>query len=314
MIDMYIVLGIDGGGTSTTCLIADEKGNVLGRGVGGPSNFHVVGIDNAKKAILESVEDAKKNGEVTANKFDVACLGMAGGDRPKDREIIKKGVESLGVAEKIIVESDVLIAFLSAIPKGYGIVVISGTGSIAYGINRRGEKRRAGGWGYKLGDEGSGYYIGRRAITSILRERDGRSKSTRLTFRLKEYFGIEKIEEILNIVYEQGLKTKEIAALAPIVMKEAESGDEVSRGIVVDAAKELALLAKAVSKGLGMQHGSFEIALLGSVFKAGPVILDPLKKEIRNCIPNARMTLPSIEPVQGAVKIALKNLEMPNKK
>ncbi len=159
-------MGIDGGATKTICLLSDE--GVLSAGLSGPSNYITIGVEGARRAIEEAVTRALK-GCQGIQRVDVAYLGMAGAEGPRGKRIFNDIMQGLGIAGRVFVDTDAAIAVAGATACKPGVVVISGTGSIAYGVNRFGERRRAGGWGYLLGDEGSGFDIGRRGLASALR-------------------------------------------------------------------------------------------------------------------------------------------------
>ena len=163
---MIHVLGIDAGGTKTVCQLADEEGNVLAEARGGGANLQAVGELEVEKVLHQVMEEAIGDRSVIPS---VICLGIAGVDRPDDATIVRAIMKRIGYKAKVIVVNDALVALEAGAPRQPGVVVISGTGSISYGRNAQGEAARSGGWGYVLGDEGSGYWIGRSAIRAVLR-------------------------------------------------------------------------------------------------------------------------------------------------
>jgi len=307
---MDYVLGVDGGGTNTMCIIADREGNILSRGVAGPSNYLVVGERGTKQAIESAVKAAITKCGVQISRFRVACLGMAGAGRPIGCAVIKRIMDELNIADKVLVESDAAIALAGATACGYGVVVIAGTGAIAFGINRKGEERRAGGWGHILGDEGGGYDIGRKAMMAAIRAYDGRGKETTLVSRLINHFKLTTMDKLVERVYVDGMKRNEIAALVPLVAEAAREGDEVARGILEEAGKELGLAATAVIKGLHMENDEFDVAFVGGVFNAGEAILNPFKQTVKMAAPKSRVIPPRFEPAIGAVLKALRAINV----
>jgi len=307
---MEYILGVDGGATKTSCVIADSKGQVIVRGEGGPSNYHVVRIKGAKASISEAVNNALSSAglKLTESKFRITCFGMAGLDSPKDAETITHFIEDLGLAEKNIVVHDSLIALYGTTLGRPGIILIAGTGSVAAGKNEEGTIARAGNWGHIIGDEGSAYDIGRGAIVSAIRAYDGRGPSTLLTKYVKRHLDLSIMEDIMDRVYVKRINVAEIASLAPLVVKAAKEGDKIALNILNSAAKELALAATAVIIKLRMEKDDFDVGTIGGVFKAGNLILEPVKNEILKVAPKARITTPKFEPVIGAVILALERL------
>ncbi|MEW6231145.1 MAG: BadF/BadG/BcrA/BcrD ATPase family protein [Chloroflexota bacterium] len=304
-----LILGIDGGGTKTVCVLADDRGKALGRGRSGSSNYNSVGIERARRSILEAVAGAFAAAGLAEREVGAICLGLAGVDRPTDVHLIQEAMGSANLARKVVIVNDAEVALAGATESGLGVVVIAGTGSIAFGINRRGEKRRAGGWGPILGDEGSGYAIGLGALVSILKSHDGRGPRTSLTPLIMERWKLSRIDDIVGRVYVTPPPRLEIAALAPVVAKAARAGDEVARDIWRRAGLDLAHAAVAVIRGLGMTQEVFEVATAGSVFKAGELILSPFRSAIRDVAKGASVVKPRSEPVMGAVRLALAALE-----
>jgi len=155
---MTYVLGIDAGGTKTVCLLADEGGTIVAEARGGGANLQAAGELEVEKVLHRVMEEALGDRAVVPAAI---CLGIAGVDRPDDSAVVSAIMRRIGYKARIVVVNDALVALEAGAPGQPGIVVISGTGSISYGRNANGEAARAGGWGYVLGDEGSGYWIGR---------------------------------------------------------------------------------------------------------------------------------------------------------
>lgn len=302
---MLYVLGIDGGGTKTIALAADLRGNVLGRGTSGGANYQTVGLDTAIAALKEASEAAIADAGIGIHKFEIACFGLAGVGRETDRAILLPAIKELQLANKIILKHDAAIALAGATACQPGIVVLAGTGSMAFGMNRSGETARAGGWGNILADEGSAYYIGRRALIAACRAYDGRGQKTALINGLMEYLALEHFTDIVKQIYDKETSPQKIASLAPLVSQLAEAGDEVAMEILKDASEELALAANAVIEALGMEDSEFQVATSGSVFKAGELLLTPFGESVKSIAPRAEIIPPRFEPVMGAVFLAL---------
>ena len=300
---MVYVLGIDGGATKTLALAADFRGNVLGRGMSGASNYQTVGLDQAIAALKEASEAAMAAAGI--DRFEVACFGLAGVGRESDRDLLLPAIRELGLADKIILEHDAAIALAGATAGQPGVVVLAGTGAMAFGMNNKGETRRAGGWGSILADEGSAYYIGRRALAAACRAYDGRGHETALVSKLTGHFGLNHFTDIVRKIYKEEASPQKIASLAPLVSQLAEAGDRIAAEILKDAAEELALAARAVIKGLNMEDEEFQVAASGSVFKAGELLLTPFAEFVKSIAPRAEVISPRFEPAMGAVFLAL---------
>jgi N-acetylglucosamine kinase-like BadF-type ATPase len=186
-----------------------------------------------------------------------------------------------------------------------GIVVIAGTGSIAYGRNANLDAARSGGWGHIIGDEGSGYWIGREALSAVVRAVDGRGPVTRLADDVLAHFMIEDISGLPRIVYDRDLPRMSVAALGPIVQRASGLGDPVATGILERAAAELTLAAQSVASRLDMQDEAFDFVLAGGVFQVVPRLVEALTRRLLAVAPRSRVQRLDREPAIGAVRLAL---------
>jgi len=302
---MRYIIGIDGGGTKTLGILINEKADLLAKAELGPSNYHVLGKTKLKELIGELVAELIEQSKI-APEVDAICVGLAGAGREKERNEVTKLVKELKCAKEVLAEHDASIALAGALGGKPGIMIIAGTGSIAFGRNADGKTARAGGWGYLLGDEGSGFYIGQKALIAALKEWDGRGEKTKLTEMITTEYGVSNIEGIIEKVYSEKLKSKGIGKIAPLVFKAAKEGDKIARTIVENAGRELGTLANAVMRTLNLTE-NVEIALVGSIFKQKEFLLGSL----RNAIPpeaNVTFCEPRFPPVIGAVLLALKKI------
>jgi len=212
--------------------------------------------------------------------------------------------EALPISD-IALETDARVALAGATGNKAGVVIIAGTGSIACGINSRGRFARAGGWGPTMGDEGSGSYIGRRALESVVMSYDYRGEPTSMMEPILRHFGVSSPPELPPVIYDDPDKAmREIAQLSRIAVKAAREGDKVAREILKDATRELAVAAIAVIEQLRMERDEFQVAYVGGVFEAGELILDPLREEIQSFAPLTKIEPPIDPPVIGAVNMA----------
>jgi N-acetylglucosamine kinase-like BadF-type ATPase len=214
-------------------------------------------------------------------------------------------MKRIGFKARVLVVNDALVALEAGIPGQPGVVIISGTGSIAYGRNRDNEAARAGGWGYVLGDEGSGYWIGRAALRAVLRASDERGPRTALTPLLLRHFGVSQAQSLLHEVYHTNLKPSAIGALARCVQQAFGEGDQVAIGILRSAADELEGSGLSVSRRLGLLGQAFEFVLSGGIFLAVPWLKDELQRRLPVSARGSSVRLLDREPAAGAVALAL---------
>ncbi len=299
-------LGIDGGGTNCRAAVVDDEGTVLGEGRADAANFIRVGLAAAVRHVKQSVHEACTQAGIEPAQITAACVGLAGTSHPDHhRQMLAALKEALPISD-ITLETDARVALAGATGNQPGVVVIAGTGSIACGINARGRFARAGGWGPAMGDEGSGSYIGRRALEAVVMAYDYRGEPTAMMEPILRHFGVSSPPELSPVIYDAPDKAmREIADLSRIVARAAREGDSAAKEILTDAAIELARAAAAVIEQLRMENDSFQVAYVGGVFEAGEPILKPMREEILKVAPNARVEPPVDPPVIGAVKMAM---------
>ncbi|MBZ5595659.1 MAG: ATPase [Acidobacteriia bacterium] len=295
---MPLFLGVDGGQSSTTALVGDETGRVLGGGRGGPCN-HVgaaEGRDKLVGAVRESVGVACAQAELDPRQveFEAACFGMSGG--PADKEAI---LAEILPARKLIVTHDALIALSGATAGAPGIVTIAGTGSIAFGRNTAGETVRVGGWGYLYGDEGGGFDIVRQAVRAALRYEEGWGPETALHRVLPEATGAPDAEAAMHRLYTAEWPRPRVASLAKLVDAAAEEGDEVAQQILANAAQQLATLAVTVRQRLFRPGEPVVICPIGGVF--GSRILMARFRQLVELAEGTRLERRRYGPAAGAL-------------
>jgi N-acetylglucosamine kinase-like BadF-type ATPase len=296
------VLGIDAGGTKTVCLLADQDGRIIAEARRSGANLQAAGELQVEKVLHEVMEEAIGDRDIVPAAI---CLGIAGVDRPDDSATVAAIMRRIGYKARILVVNDALVALEAGAPGQPGVVVISGTGSISYGRNAKGEAARSGGWGYVLGDEGSGYWIGRAALRAVLREADRRGPETSLTNLLLEHFGVPQAQGLIHEVYNTQLKPAAIGALAKCVQSAFSLGDEVAIGILRGAANELEASALSVARRLDLVGDAFTFILAGGIFKAVPWLEQELERRLPIAAPRSRVQLLEREPAIGAVALAL---------
>jgi N-acetylglucosamine kinase-like BadF-type ATPase len=299
---MTHVLGIDAGGTKTVCLLADEHGQVLAEARRGGANLQAAGELEVEKVLHDVMEEALGNRDIVPNAI---CLGIAGVDRPDDSAVVRAIMRRIGYKARVLVVNDALVALEAGAPGQPGVVVISGTGSISYGRNAAGEAARSGGWGYVLGDEGSGYWIGRAALRAVLRESDRRGPKTALSSLLLQHFGVAQAQGLIHEVYHTNLKPSAIGSLAQCVQAAFSQGDAVAIGILRGAADELEASALSVARRLDLVGRPFSFILAGGIFRAVPWLEQEMGRRLPVMSPQSSVRLLDREPATGAVALAL---------
>jgi N-acetylglucosamine kinase-like BadF-type ATPase len=297
------VLGIDAGGTKTVCLLADGDGQVRASARGPGANLQTLGELEVEKVLHEVMESALTNERTPPSAI---CLGIAGVDRPHDNAVIRGIMRRIGLKAPVLVVNDALVALVAgAGEEGPGIVLIAGTGSICYGRNESGQAARAGGWGYLLGDEGSGWWIGQRTLSAVLRAGDGRGPATLLTERVLKHFDFPQTSDLIHEVYYRDTRRRAVAGLSAVVQQGADDGDVVARQILAEASDELALAVRSVATRLEMRGRQFPLILSGSLFRVLPTLLSDVLGRLAEVVPRSQAKVLDVEPAIGAVRLAL---------
>jgi len=298
---MY-VLGIDAGATKTSCLLADDNETIVSEARGPGANLHVAGETGVEAALREVIASAiGDRGVVPA----AICVGMAGVDRDDEEQAVRAILARIIPGSRALIVNDALIALVAGARDAAGIVINAGTGSIVYGLNGKGEAARAGGWGHMVGDEGSGYWIGREAVTAVMRAADGRGPATRLTGDILAHFGVADVSRLPRIVYDRDVPRVNVAALGPLVQHAAEAGDAVAGRILERAAEELVVAARSVATRLEMRGDAFAFVLTGGAFQVVPWLVTELERRLMEVAPRSEVRQLAIEPANGAVWLAL---------
>ncbi|MBP9212264.1 MAG: hypothetical protein KBF97_05645 [Bacteroidetes bacterium] len=235
-------IGMDGGGTKTHAVIMDSTGRTVAEHFAGPSNFQIIGVEKAAETIMALVDMCCESAGCSTKQLRAVVCGLTGAGRAGDQKRMADGLKKYARSQKkplnnVIVESDARVALEGAFNGAPGIILIAGTGSIAFGKDRKGNVHRVGGWGRVLGDEGSGYYIGRLGLTAVTRQIDGRGDKTTLTRMIAQHFALNDQTAIINAVYKENF---DVASIAPLVLKAASRKDHVCQAIVENAVIELA--------------------------------------------------------------------------
>lgn len=299
-------LGVDGGGTKTIAVLTDEAGAFIAEGQSEGSNPLRVGLEHALSNIAHAIADVCVRADVSPSQIRATCVAIAGINHPAHFRAMKEGLDRELPMDNVELVTDARAALVGALDGHSGVVVIAGTGSIAIGVNEHGEEARSGGLGPILADEGSGYYIGLRALKAVASAFDGRSGPTHLSELVCRRLGVESAADLPGVVYSDGSASNvvDVASLAELVTEAARVGDEIARAILADAGEELARLAVSVIRRLQMRDCEFSIACVGSVFNASDYLIAPLRVAVNRFAPWARIEPPRFAPSVGAARLA----------
>ncbi|MGA9543154.1 MAG: BadF/BadG/BcrA/BcrD ATPase family protein [Candidatus Sulfotelmatobacter sp.] len=309
---MAYYLGIDGGGSKTTCAVGDES-SLLATVTAGGSNITRVGEAGAREVLHRAMREACLAAKISPRQVFRACIGAAGAGRPEIAGTVRKIVTEI-IPGEIEVVGDMEIALAAAFGKGPGVIVIAGTGSIVFGRDAQGKVARAGGWGFAVSDEGSAHWIGLAAVRAVLRaadevgedqaERDATWSAARLFSELKTAWRLNSLPQVARAANA----SPDFAALFPAVLAAAEAGDGVARKVIAEASRELAQLAGIVLRRLfSARHSSASavpMAMAGGVFRHAAMIRELFYNEVRAANPDVELNPEVVDPVHGALQMA----------
>lgn len=296
---MKYYLGIDGGGSKTTAVICDENLNLVSRFVGESINFNSVGMEAARKNLKATVDGAIAGKDI---RLSAAFIGMSAIAERADDEFTKKLCEGIIDCEKVTMDSDVYIGLEAMRCDGAAAMVISGTGSMAVGRLEDGKIIHTGGWGYILGDEGSGYAIAIDALRAAICGYEGSAPETALTEAFKEHYQVDDMLQLIDIFYDPPMPRSEIAKLAPIIFRCAEN-DTVAKGIVENHAK---LLANTVCALLKNMPTGTPLGLWGGIFENYKKFRDAFSSFVKESFPETEINILEYAPEYGAIFAAIK--------
>jgi N-acetylglucosamine kinase-like BadF-type ATPase len=287
-----LFLGVDGGQSSTTAVVGDESGRVVGVGRGGPCNH--VGKAEGRERFLRAMSGCLREAGFEGAEFEAACLGFSGGGADKDayvRELIR--------AKRYVVTHDAFVALVGATAGEPGVIAIAGTGSMAFGRNRERKTARAGGWGYVFGDEGGGFDLVRQALRAALRHEEGWGPKTALREALVSSAGATGANDLLHRFYTDQYPRERVAAFAKLVDRVARDGDVVAREILLGGAQQLATMASAVRAQIFDVTDLCGISYLGGVFRS-EILLDRYRT-LMDLKEGNRVAEPVYGPAAGAL-------------
>jgi glucosamine kinase len=306
-----IVVGVDGGGSKTRVLIGTGEGEVLASAEGPKSAVTPGQAEHSADVIAELVTRAL--GEIAqpgAVLPRVLYCGVAGTGRDEERRALHTALDEKELAEEVIIDSDGLIAMYDAFDDRAGILLVVGTGSIAYGRSPAGELVRCGGWGPVFGDEGSGGWIGRRALGIVAASSDGREPPTALLFPILAATECEDIQDL--IPWAAAADARAFASLVPVVFSTAAAGDPRANALLTLAAEELVLHVRALSRQLFTdERAAVAVALSGGLMDRGSPLRKRLEQRLKSAVPGAQIRSEEVLPARGALRAAARRIHLP---
>ncbi len=297
-----ILLGIDCGGSHTAVAVGDRQGRVLARAEGPGSAMRPGGAERSAAVIFDVARRAATQANVSLP-ASIALVGAAGAGRAPEQEALAAAITAAGVAERVDVRGDIEIALAAAFGDGPGILINAGTGSIAYARGPDGRLHRAGGHGWQLGDEGGGYWLGRRGLSAAARAHDGLEESSTLLERLLMALGLQTFDDLIR--WTATATPAQVAALAPHVLNAAREGETVAQQIVEEAAAELSQLVRVL-----LPHFSgtdpIKMATAGGLLRPGSPLLIALRSNLATDLPRARISEggAQVDSPAGALRLA----------
>jgi N-acetylglucosamine kinase-like BadF-type ATPase len=301
-----LLLGIDGGGSKTKAVIADASGSVIASAIATSSNHHSVGFEQATQALTDAIVAAMRaaNLEVTGStpwqgKFEAACFGMAGVGREQDQERFESWATAQQIARKFRLVNDAEIILAAGTEEHWGVVLICGTGSLCYGLAQDGRRARAGGWGYLLGDEGSGYSLAIHALKLATQTADGRTDATQILQAILDEWKLRVAEDLLGFVYRPDITVAQIAQIAPRVLELAKAGDAHAKRLFDRHSIALARQIESVVKKLKLEAPP--LAFGGGLICNSPELQSAIRQRCRITLGRAHAVH---DPSEGAISIA----------
>jgi len=301
---MNYIIGFDCGATKSECAAADTDGNILYSLTGEPANFLVIGASNASENILSLIKKCKEKLIFDYTDIKNIVIGAAGAGREDDAEKLRSSILNLAAKIGITINSltvigDTQIALEGAFPNKSGSILIAGTGSIIYGKDEEGKIYRTGGFGRIIGDDGSGYSIGRKALQNVAKYYDESGERSDIINLITNKYEINSSEDLINKVYKESL---DIASVAELVLDSANKGDKNAVTILEEESDKLVHQIKAMMKKMNV--GKINVSFAGSLVLNKNVYSDMLIEKIKVSLPGVSIVKAEFPPVQGAIRIA----------
>lgn len=304
MNETELVVGVDAGGSKTRVVVATMDGEIVSRISGNGAAMAPGGADECAATIAELIGSALASAEAGSVTPRAIFAGVAGTGREAEQMALQDALSRLGVADDVVVETDATVALADAFGDRPGIILIAGTGSIAFGRSPAGMLARCGGWGVAFGDEGSGSWIGRRALGVVAAACDGREPETALTGAILTAAQVNEVEQLIPWAIAADRET--LAALAPSVLAMALQDDMRANALVDMAVEELVLHVRALAKQLFVDNrAEFNLALTGGLLQKGSLLRKRLERRMRVAAPGGVIATEEVDGARGAMKLAL---------
>lgn len=303
----FYLIGIDSGGTEMRGCLLRSDGMLLARHAAPAANYNKLRAEIAPHVVALARLLAEQ-AQISPTEIALAGFCATGVGRPADRQLLTEVLQQARLAQRVVLESDALAALTGAFAGEPGIIVSAGTGAIVHARTPEGKIVRVGGWGYLLGDEGSGFYLAKQALNAALKAWDGRGEQTQLRARFERHFGVASIELALTQIYDPAFDRGRIAELAPLVFAAAEAGDLVAQILVQQTGNELGRLALAAVKHFALD-AHIPLALLGKLFRRADALLPAFWQALQEEQGRVHIVAPRFEPLLGAALLALQVAE-----
>lgn len=302
-----IVVGVDGGGTKTRVLVADDQGAPIVEVEGSGSAVRPGQAERSAQVIAPLVRDALAAAAMSHVVPKVLCVGVAGVGRDAERQALWQALAGLELAEEVVVHADATVALDDAFGDGPGVLLVAGTGSVCFGRGPTGAVARCGGWGFVIGDEGSGAWIGRRALSIVAAAADHREPETALMGAILTAAEVESAAAL--IPWAAAASPADLASLVPAVMQVAEDGDLRANSLLSLATEELVLHVRTLARELfSDERAAVPVGLAGGMLSRGSALRKRVEHRMRSAVPGAQLRMETVDPARGAVKGALRFL------
>lgn len=301
---MKYYLGIDGGGTKTAYLLADEERREIAAFAQGGCSYREIGIGKVVSQLAEGMREITRMAGIEPGQVSCTAIGLpCYGESTKNDAILEEEIGKLFPGRNYVLANDVKVGWAGSLELKPGINIVAGTGSIAYGENAGGGSARSGGWSPFFSDEGSCYWLGRRTMELFFKEADGRADRGALYSRMLARLGLEDPVDLVDVLEENYVPFRDqVASLQRILLEAADAGDKAAIRLYEEAAEELFLIVKSTADSLGLDGEPFAVSYSGGLFHAGKYVLPLLKKRVSEI--GGYLKEPSLPPVWGAVLLA----------